>query len=54
MLHLLLREEGFITDYARSNINEDFAEMSATMLVNSKAEYAAILAGITNQTAGKY
>jgi hypothetical protein len=25
--------------------------MSATMLVNSKAEYAAILAGITNQTA---
>jgi substrate import-associated zinc metallohydrolase lipoprotein len=38
MLHLLLREEGFITDYARSNINEDFAEMSATMLVNSKAE----------------
>jgi substrate import-associated zinc metallohydrolase lipoprotein len=45
------REEGFITDYARSNINEDFAEMSASMLVNSKAEYAAILAGITNQTA---
>lgn len=45
------REEGFITDYARSNINEDFAEMSATMLVNSKAEYAAIIAGITNQTA---
>ncbi|MGO4818062.1 zinc-binding metallopeptidase [Flavobacterium sp. W22_SRS_FP1] len=45
------REEGFITDYARSNINEDFAEMSATMLVNSKAEYAAILASITNQTA---
>jgi substrate import-associated zinc metallohydrolase lipoprotein len=30
------REEGFITDYARSNINEDFAEMSTTMLVNSK------------------
>lgn len=25
--------------------------MSATMLVNSKAEYAAIIAGITNQTA---
>lgn len=45
------REEGFITDYARSNINEDFAEMASTMLVNSKAEYDAILAGITNQTA---
>jgi hypothetical protein len=30
------REEGFITDYARSNINEDFAEMAFTMLaVNS-------------------
>ena len=45
------REEGFITDYARSNTNEDFAEMAAQMLINSKAEYAAILAGITNQTA---
>jgi substrate import-associated zinc metallohydrolase lipoprotein len=45
------REEGFITDYARSNINEDFAEMSATMLINSKAEYAAILAGIKSPTA---
>jgi hypothetical protein len=39
---------------SRSNINEDFAEMSATMLVNSKAEYAAILAGITNHSSGKY
>ncbi|SEA75999.1 substrate import-associated zinc metallohydrolase lipoprotein [Flavobacterium gillisiae] len=45
------REEGFITDYARSNINEDFAEMAAIMLINSKAEYAAILAAITSQTA---
>lgn len=45
------REEGFITDYARSNINEDFAEMAAIMLINSKAEYEAILAGITDQTA---
>ena len=42
------REEGFITDYARSNINEDFAEMASTMLVNSKAEYDAIIAGITS------
>ncbi|SHF75339.1 substrate import-associated zinc metallohydrolase lipoprotein [Flavobacterium segetis] len=45
------REEGFITDYARSNINEDFAEMAAQMLINSKAEYAAILAGISDETA---
>ena len=45
------REEGFITDYARSNINEDFAEMAAQMLINSKVEYEAILTGITNKTA---
>ena len=44
-------EEGFISDYARSNINEDFAEMAATMLINSKAEYAAILAGIKDAKA---
>lgn len=44
-------EEGFITDYARSNINEDFAEMASTMLVNSKAEYEAILDGITDAVA---
>ncbi|MEC5164686.1 substrate import-associated zinc metallohydrolase lipoprotein [Flavobacterium sp. PL11] len=45
------REEGFITDYARSNVNEDFAEMAAQMLINSKVEYEAILAGIVNKTA---
>ena len=44
-------EQGFLTAYAKSNINEDFAETAATILINSKAEYAAILAGITTATA---
>lgn len=44
-------EQGFLTAYAKSNINEDFAETAATILINSKAEYAAILAGITSTTA---
>ena len=44
-------EEGFITAYARSNINEDFAEMASVMLINSKEEYEAILAGIENEEA---
>ena len=44
-------EEGFISDYARSNINEDFAEMAATILINSKAEYQAILDGIEDEKA---
>jgi substrate import-associated zinc metallohydrolase lipoprotein len=42
------RELGFITNYSRSNITEDFAEVASTILVNSKVEYAAILAGITS------
>ncbi|MBW4360893.1 zinc-binding metallopeptidase [Flavobacterium taihuense] len=44
-------EEGFITAYAKSNIIEDFAEMASMMLVNSKDEYEAIIAGITNPKA---
>ncbi len=32
-------EEGFITAYAKSNINEDFAEMASVMLTFKKAEY---------------
>lgn len=44
-------EMGFITSYARSNINEDFAETASIILVSSKAEYAAFLAGITSTTA---
>jgi substrate import-associated zinc metallohydrolase lipoprotein len=45
------RELGFITNYARNNIVEDFAEMSSVILVNTKAEYAAILAGIKSTKA---
>ena len=44
-------EEGFLTAYAKSNINEDFAETAATILVSSKAEYAAILAAIVSPAA---
>ena len=44
-------EEGFITAYAKSNIIEDFAEMASMMLVNSKDEYEAIIAGITSTKA---
>jgi substrate import-associated zinc metallohydrolase lipoprotein len=44
-------EEGFITAYAKSNIIEDFAEMASMMLVNSEAEYEAIIAGIVSPKA---
>ncbi|MDR7208709.1 putative zinc-binding metallopeptidase [Flavobacterium piscis] len=44
-------EEGFITAYAKSNINEDFAEMASVMLINSKDEYEALLAGIHSEAA---
>ena len=44
-------ELGFITNYSRSNIVEDFAEVASIILINSKAEYAAILAGITSAKA---
>lgn len=44
-------EEGFITAYAKSNINEDFAEMASFILTNSKDEYDALLAGIQSETA---
>ncbi|MGY0406923.1 MAG: substrate import-associated zinc metallohydrolase lipoprotein [Polaribacter sp.] len=37
---------GFITDYARLNDKEDFAEMVATLLSNSADDYDAILKGI--------
>lgn len=45
------RELGFITSYARSNVVEDFAETASIILISSKAEYAAILAGITSAKA---
>jgi substrate import-associated zinc metallohydrolase lipoprotein len=44
-------EIGFITSYARSNINEDFAETASVILINTKVEYAAFLAGIKSPTA---
>lgn len=42
------RNLGFISNYARNNVTEDFAETASLILVNSKAQYAAILAGIKN------
>jgi len=45
------RELGFITNYARSNVVEDFAETASIILISTKAEYAAILAGITSTKA---
>lgn len=47
------REKGYITNYAQSNVNEDFAEMASYMLVYSKEEYDAMLAGIKNENARK-
>lgn len=44
-------ELGFITSYARSNINEDFAETASMILIYSKAEYATFLANIKSPTA---
>jgi substrate import-associated zinc metallohydrolase lipoprotein len=37
------RNLGFITNYARNNITEDFAETASIILTSSKAEYDAIL-----------
>lgn len=42
------RNLGFVTNYARNNIIEDFAETASTILTSSKAEYTAILNSITN------
>jgi substrate import-associated zinc metallohydrolase lipoprotein len=44
-------EIGFITSYARSNINEDFAETASVILISSKAEYAAFLNNIISDSA---
>jgi substrate import-associated zinc metallohydrolase lipoprotein len=41
-------EEGFITSYAKSAPEEDFVEMIATMLTNSKEEWDAIIDGVTS------
>lgn len=45
------RELGYITSYARSNVVEDFAETASIILISTKAEYAAILAGISSPKA---
>jgi substrate import-associated zinc metallohydrolase lipoprotein len=40
------RSLGFVTNYARNNITEDFAETASTILSSTKDEYAAILASM--------
>lgn len=42
------RNLGFVTNYARNNIIEDFAETASAILTSSKAEYEAILNSIAN------
>ena len=44
-------ELGFITSYARSNINEDFAETASVILISSKAEYEDFLNNIQSESA---
>lgn len=39
-------EVGFVTSYARSNYDEDFAETASFVLLNSKAELAAFMSGV--------
>ncbi|MDC1162454.1 putative zinc-binding metallopeptidase [Tenacibaculum sp.] len=46
-------ELGFITDYARLNHSEDFAEMVETLLSNSATEYNAILTNIKDRIIAK-
>ncbi len=38
--------EGFITSYAKSNVNEDFVEMISLMLIEGQAGFNAIVNGI--------
>ncbi|WP_218598109.1 substrate import-associated zinc metallohydrolase lipoprotein [Polaribacter sp. NJDZ03] len=45
------RELGFISDYARSNETEDFAEMVTALLSNDNASYNAIIDAITSEQA---
>lgn len=45
------RELGYITAYGSSQETEDFAEMVATMLTNSKTDYDAIVNSISNPNA---
>jgi substrate import-associated zinc metallohydrolase lipoprotein len=45
------RSQGFITDYSRSSVIEDFAEMAATMLTSSKVQYDAIITALPSDKA---
>lgn len=45
------RELGFISDYARSNESEDFAEMVTAILSNDTVTYNAIIDGIASEQA---
>lgn len=49
--HEEARELGFITNYSRSNVDEDFAEMASMMLVYSPEEYNAIVNSISSAKA---
>ena len=44
-------EEGFITNYAKLDPNEDFVEMIAVMLTNSREDWDAMIDGITSEEA---
>lgn len=44
-------EEGFITNYSKADPNEDFVEMIATLLTNSKDEFNTIIEGISSEDA---
>ncbi|MFW0735788.1 zinc-binding metallopeptidase [Flavobacterium sp. T12S277] len=44
---------GFVTNYARSNIIEDFAETASVILISSKAEYDALLASASDSGRAK-
>ncbi|MFV0247364.1 MAG: putative zinc-binding metallopeptidase [Tenacibaculum sp.] len=46
-------EDGFITQYARSSPSDDFAELTSTILTNSKEDYEAIISGISGEDAKK-
>lgn len=46
-------ELGYITDYARASVTEDFAEMVNAMLSNSADEYNAILTGIQDRVVAR-
>lgn len=48
----IANKAGFITDYARLNESEDFAEMVETILTNNATEYQAILDNIYDRIIG--